>query len=84
MKNEKLKVLSLFSGIGAFEKGLTNLHIDYDLVNYCEINPHASKCYSLIHNINEELNLVDVTKINEKELRDFDLLTHGSPCQDIS
>ena len=45
---EKLRVLSLFSGIGAFEKALTNLGIPYELVNYCEINEHASKCYSLI------------------------------------
>ena len=63
---KKIKLLSLFSGVGAFEKALERLGVEYDLVNYCEINPHASKCYSLIHNINEELNLVDVTKINEK------------------
>ena len=30
---EKLRVLSLFSGIGAFEKALTNLGIPYELVN---------------------------------------------------
>ena len=38
---EKLRVLSLFSGIGAFEKALTNLGIPYELVNYCEINEHG-------------------------------------------
>lgn len=27
----KLKILSLFSGIGAFEKALTNIGIEYDL-----------------------------------------------------
>ena len=77
---EKLRVLSLFSGIGAFEKALTNLGISYDLINYCEINEHASKCYSLIHDVSESLNLKDVTKICPTELADFDLLTHGSPC----
>lgn len=30
-----IKYLSLFSGIGAFEKALQNLHIPYDLVGYC-------------------------------------------------
>jgi len=79
-----LKVLSLFSGIGAFEKALTNIGIDYDLVNYCEIDNHASKCYSTIHNVSEEKNLWDVAKIDETKLKDFDLLTHGSPCQDFS
>lgn len=80
----KLKMLSLFSGIGAFEKALTNIGIDYELINYCEINKHASKCYSLIHNISEDLNLWDITKIDTDDLSDFDLLTHGSPCQSFS
>ena len=32
----KLRVLSLFSGIGAFEEALDNKGVDYELVNYCE------------------------------------------------
>lgn len=80
-----LKVLSLFSGIGAFEKALVNLGIAYDIVNYCEIDKYASKCYSEIFNIPEEKNLWDITKVNEKELpKDVDLVTYGFPCQDIS
>lgn len=76
-----MKYLSLFSGIGAFEKALTNLGIEYDLVNYCEIDKYASKCYSEIFNIPEEKNLWDVTKVNEKELpKDIDLVTYGFPC----
>ena len=80
----KLRVLSLFSGIGAFEKALTNIGIDYELVNYCEIDNHASKCYSAIHNISEELNLIDVTKIDTSKLPDIDSITHGRPCQSFS
>lgn len=79
-----MKVLSLFSGIGAFEKALTRQNIEYELVNYCEIDKYASKAYSLIHNVSEKLNLGDITKINEKELPDFDLMTWGFPCTDIS
>lgn len=82
--NKELRVLSLFSGIGAFEKALTNLKVNYNLINYCEIEEHASKCYSAIHGVDESLNLWDVTKINTDELQDFDLLTHGSPCQSFS
>lgn len=81
---EKLKVLSLFSGIGAFEKALSNLNISYDLVGYSEIDKYASKAYSLIHNVSEDLNLGDVTKINIDELEDFDMMTWGFPCQDWS
>lgn len=81
-----MKVLSLFSGIGAFEKALSDCNIDYELVNYCEIDKHASKAYAAIHNVPESLNLWDVTKINIKKLakKAIDLFTHGSPCQSVS
>lgn len=80
-----IKVLSLFSGIGAFERALERLHIPYNLVAYCEIDKYAAKAFSLIHNISQEKNLVDVTKIDATKLpKDIDLLTYGFPCQDIS
>lgn len=80
-----LKVLSLFSGIGAFEKALKNLDIDYELVNYCEIDKYASKSYAKVHNVSEDLNLGDITKVDTFELpRDIDLVCHGSPCQSFS
>lgn len=80
-----LNVLSLFSGIGAFEKALTNLKIPYNLVGYCEIDKYASKAYSLIHDVPEEMNLQDVTKVDMLDiLDDVDLITYGFPCQDIS
>lgn len=82
--NDKLKVLSLFSGIGAFEKALTNLNIDYELISFSEINKHAIESYCAIHNVNKTFNLGDITKINIKEISNIDLLTHGSPCQDYS
>lgn len=80
-----LKVLSLFSGIGAFEKALERQGIEYQLVNYCEIDKYASKAYSLIHNVSQQMNLGDITKINVESLNeDIDIITHGSPCQDYS
>lgn len=79
---DKLKVLSLFSGIGAFEKALNNKQIDYSLVGFSEIDKYAIKSYCAIHNVEDKLNLGDVTKIEEFE--DFDLLVGGSPCQNIS
>lgn len=80
-----IKYLSLFSGIGAFEKALENLSIPYELVGYCEIDKYASKAYSIIHNVPESLNFGDITLINEKQLpKDIDLVTYGFPCQDIS
>lgn len=80
-----LKLLSLFSGIGAFEKALDYLDVPYELVNYCEIDKYASKSYSLIHNVSEDKNLGDVTKVDTSKLpKDIDLITYGFPCQDIS
>lgn len=78
-----IKMLSLFSGIGAFEKALSNIGEEFELVNYCEIDKYASKAYSMIHDVNESLNLGDITKI-PKLTRSIDLITYGFPCQDIS
>lgn len=80
-----MKLLSLFSGIGAFEKALNRLQINYELVAYCEIDKYASKSYAAIHGVPESMNLGDITKVDEKSLpKDIDLITYGFPCQDIS
>ncbi len=80
-----LKVLSLFSGIGAFEKALENLNIPHEVVAYCEIDKYASKSYSIIHGISEDKNLHDVTKVDFLSVPDeVDLISYGFPCQDIS
>ena len=75
-----MKVLSLFSGIGAFEKALKNIGKDFELVNYCEIDKYASNAYSQIHHVSEDLNLWDVTKIDTSKLQGIDLVTYGFPC----
>ena len=80
-----MKLLSLFSGIGAFETALDYLNVKYELVNYCEIDKYASKSYSLIHNVSEDKNLWDITTVDTSKLpNDIDLVTYGFPCQDIS
>lgn len=80
-----LNYLSLFSGIGAPEKALTNLGIPYHLVNYCEIDKYASKSYAAVHGVSEDLNLWDVTKITKDSIKErVDFISHGSPCQSFS
>lgn len=80
-----MKLLSLFSGIGAFEKALNRLQINYELVAYCEIDKYASKSYAAIHGVPESMNLGDITKVDEKSFpKNIDLITYGFPCQDIS
>lgn len=79
-----IKYLSLFSGIGAFEKAMINQDIPFELVGYSEIDKYASKSYSEIFNVSESMNLGDITKIDENKLGEVDFTTYGPPCQDIS
>lgn len=80
-----MKMLSLFSGIGAFEKALQNRGVEYELVGFSEIDKYAQQSYCAIHGVDPSLNLGDVTKIDAESLpKDIDLLTYGFPCQDIS
>ena len=82
---KKIKLLSLFSGIGAFEKALDRLNIDYELEAFCEIDKEASTSYEKIHEVSSNKNLEDITKIDTTALpNDIDLITYGFPCQDIS
>lgn len=80
----KLKIGSLFSGIGAYEKAAKNLGLDTDIKFYCEIDKVKSKAYSILHNILEDKNLIDVTSINHKQLEDIDILFFSPPCQTYS
>lgn len=79
-----LKIGSLFSGIGAYEKALKNQDANIDVKFYCEIDKIKSKGYSILNNVSQDLNLVDVTKINVEELSDIDLLVYSPPCQSFS
>lgn len=80
-----MRYLSLFSGIGAFEKALKNIGIDIELVGFSEIDKYAIKSYCAVHGVDESLNLGDISKIDLDSLpSDIDLITHGSPCQDFS
>lgn len=82
---KKLKLLSLFSGIGAVEEALKILEVDTDLVGFSEIDKYAIKSYCAVHEVSEDKNLGDITKIDIEKLPiDIDLISHGSPCQDFS
>ena len=82
---KRIRLLSLFSGIGAFEKALDKCDIPYELVAYCEIDKYASKAYAAIHGVSEDKNLWDVCNVDAKPYKGtIDLLTYGFPCTDIS
>jgi DNA (cytosine-5)-methyltransferase 1 len=75
-----LKVLELFGGIGACSKALERLNIDFEIVDYVEIDKYAVASFNAMHNTNFAPQ--DICTWN-KDI-DVDLIMHGSPCQDIS
>lgn len=70
-----IRLLSLFTGIGAFEKALRNLNIPYELVGFSEIDKFAIKSFCAIHNVDEKLNLGDIKNIKTEELKKVDFMT---------
>jgi len=75
-----IKVIELFGGIGAPHKALTNLGINFELVDMIEIDAKAVKSYNAIHNTNFEPQ--DITTWN-KEIK-VDYLHASTPCQAFS
>lgn len=76
----KIKVLELFGGIGACSKALENLGIDYEIVDYVEIDKYAVKSFNAMHGTDF---IPQDIKDWDKQI-DVDLIMHGSPCQDFS
>ncbi len=76
-----MRVLELFAGIGACSKALTRLGIEHEIVDAVEIDKYAIKSFNAIHNTNFETQ--DITTW-DKDIKDVDLIMHGSPCQDFS
>lgn len=74
-----MKYLELFSGIGGFRLGIGSEH---ECVAYSEIEPNAIKVYD--KHFPKCSNIGDITTIKEKELKDFDMLVGGFPCQSFS
>lgn len=77
---QPLKVLELFSGIGAASKALTRLGIAHEIVDSVEIDRFAVQSFNAVHGTNFEPQ--DITKW-DKDI-EADLIIHGSPCQDFS
>lgn len=79
-----MNYFSMFSGIGGFEYGIQqSKHGDkFKCIGYSEIDKYAIKIYK--KNYPNHTNYGDATKINTKELPNFDFLVGGFPCQAFS
>ena len=72
----------MFSGIGGFEYGLQQSKHDFENVGFSEIDKYAVSIYE--RHYPNHINYGDATKINTKNLQDFEFLVGGFPCQAFS
>ena len=76
-----MKILELFAGYGSQALALKYLGIDVES-EISEIDKYAIEAYNQIHG--QTKNWGDITKINEKQLGEYEIITYSSPCQDFS
>lgn len=76
-----MKILELFSGYGSQSLSLKYLGIEHTS-DISEIDRFAIKAYNQIHG--DTHNWGDITKIDEKKLPYYELITYSPPCQDFS
>lgn len=82
-QNGKLKVFSMYAGIGGFELGISKaLKQECTVVGFSEIDRFASAIYK--YHYPEHINYGDATQLVCESIPDFDLLTGGFPCQSFS
>ena len=81
---KSIKLGTFFSGIGAPEKALGNIGIDYDLQFFSEIDKYAIKAYCAIHDESEEKCVGSISDLKGVNLPYCDMWFGGFPCQDIS
>lgn len=77
-----MKFFDAFAGIGGFHLGIKNAINNAFCVGYSEIDKYAISVYE--KHFKGVKNYGDITKINAKELPDFDCLVGGFPCQAFS
>ena len=79
-KEEPVKVLELFGGIGACTQAFKRVSIPFEVVDYVEIDKYACKSYNAINGT--DFKPQDICEW-DKDIK-VDFVMHGSPCQDFS
>ena len=86
MKNNTVKFIDLFAGLGGirlgFEKAFKDVGMETECVMTSEIKPYAVK--TLKHNFGHEFLAGDIFEIRNEFIPEFDFLLGGFPCQPFS
>ncbi|WP_048690158.1 DNA cytosine methyltransferase [Streptococcus sp. 400_SSPC] len=80
-----MKFLDLFAGIGGFRLGMESA--GHECIGFCEIDKFARASYKAIHNTEGEIELHDITRVTDDEVRaigEVDVICGGFPCQAFS
>lgn len=81
----KLRIATMFSGIGAIEYAFKRLKLSTDIVFASDNDKYVKQSYFANYNIVEENWYTDVKNIQGKKYQGkVDLLVGGSPCQSFS
>lgn len=86
--NKTFKIIDLFAGVGGIRLGLDRASKQFGYSTQCvytsEIDKYASETYRKNFPDDNHDPLNDVTKCDETELEDFNILLAGFPCQAFS
>lgn len=85
---EKFRVIDLFAGVGGIRLGFTQAAKEFGYETECvfssEIDDWACKTYRKNWYMDNHDPKCDITKVDEKQIPDFDVLLAGFPCQAFS
>ncbi len=86
MKNNTVKFIDLFAGLGGirlgFENAFKSLNYNTECVMTSEIKPYAIE--TLVNNFEHKYIVGDIFDVKNNQIPDFDFLLGGFPCQPFS
>jgi len=81
---KKIRIATVFTGIGAIEHALQRLKKDYEIVLACDPDEFCKKTYVANFSIEEEVWINYIQDVDGNKYKGVDLLVGGSPCQSFS